>query len=74
MLNFYLLGLIVVFKGQTTLPWWSYIVALIMGKFITVRLLFFKTQKENHLYSHKMCSLSRPSLLHAWAAQSVQPN
>ncbi|KAF9051472.1 oligopeptide transporter [Panaeolus papilionaceus] len=28
-------GLIVVFKGQTTLPWWSYIVALILGAFIT---------------------------------------
>jgi len=29
-------GLIVVFKGQTTLPWWSYIVALLVGAFITV--------------------------------------
>ena len=29
-------GLIVTFKGQTTLPWWSYIVALIFGAFITV--------------------------------------
>ncbi|KAG6841278.1 hypothetical protein C0991_000256 [Blastosporella zonata] len=29
------LGLIVVLKGQTTLPWWSYIVALILGAFIT---------------------------------------
>ncbi|KAG6889143.1 hypothetical protein C0995_003503 [Termitomyces sp. Mi166 len=27
-------GLIVVIKGQTTLPWWSYIIALIMGSFI----------------------------------------
>jgi hypothetical protein len=25
-------------KGQTTLPWWSYIIALILGTFITVRL------------------------------------
>ena len=32
----FFLGLIVVLKGQTTLPWWSYIVALIMGAFITV--------------------------------------
>ena len=30
------LGLIVIFKGQTTLPWWSYIVALLLGAFITV--------------------------------------
>ncbi|KJA25433.1 hypothetical protein HYPSUDRAFT_64638 [Hypholoma sublateritium FD-334 SS-4] len=28
-------GLIVVLKGQTTLPWWSYIVALLLGAFIT---------------------------------------
>ncbi|KAF8182044.1 oligopeptide transporter [Pholiota molesta] len=28
-------GLIVVLKGQTTLPWWSYIVALILGAFVT---------------------------------------
>ncbi|KDR80162.1 hypothetical protein GALMADRAFT_61865 [Galerina marginata CBS 339.88] len=28
-------GLIVVFKGQTTLPWWSYIIALILGAFVT---------------------------------------
>jgi OPT family oligopeptide transporter len=28
-------GLIVVFKGETTLPWWSFIVALIFGTFIT---------------------------------------
>ncbi|KAF9460047.1 oligopeptide transporter [Collybia nuda] len=28
-------GLIVVLKGQTTLPWWSYIIALILGAFIT---------------------------------------
>ncbi|RDB27799.1 Oligopeptide transporter 6 [Hypsizygus marmoreus] len=31
----FLAGLIVVIKGQTTLPWWSYIVALILGAFIT---------------------------------------
>lgn len=31
-------GLIVVFQGQTTLPWWSYIVALLLGAFITVSL------------------------------------
>jgi uncharacterized membrane protein YdcZ (DUF606 family) len=34
------LGLIVVFKGQTTLPWWSYIVALILGAFVTVSFAF----------------------------------
>ncbi|KAI0923949.1 hypothetical protein AcV5_009341 [Taiwanofungus camphoratus] len=28
-------GLIVVLKGQTTLPWWSYIIALLLGAFIT---------------------------------------
>ncbi|KAH9941508.1 oligopeptide transporter [Amylocystis lapponica] len=28
-------GLIVVLKGQTTLPWWSYIVALLLGAFVT---------------------------------------
>ncbi|ESK88505.1 peptide transporter mtd1 [Moniliophthora roreri MCA 2997] len=28
-------GLIVVIKGQTTLPWWSYIIALLVGMFIT---------------------------------------
>ncbi|KAH8093252.1 oligopeptide transporter [Cristinia sonorae] len=28
-------GLIVVLKGETTLPWWAYIVALILGAFIT---------------------------------------
>ncbi|THH32472.1 hypothetical protein EUX98_g1722 [Antrodiella citrinella] len=27
-------GLIVVIKGNTTLPWWSYIVALLLGSFI----------------------------------------
>jgi hypothetical protein len=32
-------GLIVVLKGQTTLPWWSYIIALVLGAFITVRSL-----------------------------------
>ena len=36
----FFLGLIVVFKGQTTLPWWSYIVALIMGAFITVKKIY----------------------------------
>ena len=40
-----LLGLIVVFKGQTTLPWWSYIIALFMGTFITVKLYFFFQKK-----------------------------
>ncbi|KAJ2920656.1 hypothetical protein H1R20_g16438, partial [Candolleomyces eurysporus] len=30
----FLAGLIVVFKGQTTLPWWSYIVALLLGTFV----------------------------------------
>lgn len=29
--DFYGAGLIVVLKGETTLPWWSYIVALISG-------------------------------------------
>ncbi|KAF8348553.1 OPT oligopeptide transporter protein-domain-containing protein [Amanita rubescens] len=28
-------GLVVVIGGQTTLPWWSYIVALILGAFVT---------------------------------------
>ncbi|TFK71695.1 oligopeptide transporter [Pluteus cervinus] len=28
-------GLIVVLKGQTTLPWWSFIVALFLGAFVT---------------------------------------
>ena len=28
------LGLIVVLKGETTLPWWSYIIALILGAFV----------------------------------------
>ncbi|KAF8635447.1 hypothetical protein AX15_000427 [Amanita polypyramis BW_CC] len=28
-------GLIVALRGQTTLPWWSYIIALILGAFIT---------------------------------------
>ncbi|EGO04039.1 hypothetical protein SERLA73DRAFT_102396 [Serpula lacrymans var. lacrymans S7.3] len=28
-------GLIVVFKGQTTLPWWSFLVALVLGAFVT---------------------------------------
>ena len=32
----FLIGLIVVTKGQTTLPWWSYIVALLVGAFVTV--------------------------------------
>ncbi|TBU24794.1 oligopeptide transporter [Dichomitus squalens] len=27
-------GLIVVLKGETTLPWWSYIIALILGAFV----------------------------------------
>ncbi|KAK7022840.1 hypothetical protein VNI00_016921 [Paramarasmius palmivorus] len=31
----FLAGLIVVIRGQTTLPWWSYIIALIVGMFIT---------------------------------------
>jgi len=28
-------GLIVVLKGQATLPWWSYIVALLVGGLVT---------------------------------------
>lgn len=36
MIDTKLSGLIVVLKGQTTLPWWSYLVALILGAFITV--------------------------------------
>lgn len=28
-------GLIVCIKGQTTLPWWSYIIALLLGAFVT---------------------------------------
>ncbi|KAH9840269.1 oligopeptide transporter [Rhodofomes roseus] len=28
-------GLIVVLKGQTTLPWWSYLIALLLGAFVT---------------------------------------
>ncbi|EPT05439.1 hypothetical protein FOMPIDRAFT_1027098 [Fomitopsis schrenkii] len=28
-------GLIVVLKGQTTLPWWSYLISLLLGAFIT---------------------------------------
>ena len=31
------LGLIVCIKGETSLPWWSYIVSLAVGAFITVR-------------------------------------
>ena len=31
-------GLIVVLKGQTMLPWWSYIIALILGSLIAVGL------------------------------------
>ncbi|KAF9269595.1 oligopeptide transporter [Marasmius fiardii PR-910] len=31
----FLAGLVVVIKGQTSLPWWSYIIALIVGMFIT---------------------------------------
>ncbi|TFK71693.1 oligopeptide transporter [Pluteus cervinus] len=27
-------GLVVVVKGQTTLPWWSYIIALLLGAFV----------------------------------------
>ena len=29
------LGLIVIFKGETTLPWWAYIIALLLGGFVT---------------------------------------
>ncbi len=28
-------GLIVIFKGETTLPWWAYIIALLLGGFVT---------------------------------------
>ncbi|KAJ8516828.1 hypothetical protein ONZ45_g5896 [Pleurotus djamor] len=31
----FIAGLVVVIKGDTTLPWWSYIIALILGGFIT---------------------------------------
>ncbi|KAL0578071.1 hypothetical protein V5O48_003933 [Marasmius crinis-equi] len=31
----FLAGLIVCIKGQTSLPWWSYIIALVVGMFIT---------------------------------------
>ncbi|KAK2461189.1 hypothetical protein APHAL10511_006716 [Amanita phalloides] len=31
----FLAGLIVTFRGQTTLPWWSYIIALLIGAFMT---------------------------------------
>ena len=44
LLNIFL-GLIVVLKGQTTLPWWSYIVALLVGVFITVKLYSVKQKK-----------------------------
>jgi OPT oligopeptide transporter protein len=46
------LGLIVVFKGQTTLPWWSYIVALFIGAFITVS---YK-QQRSHSYLYVICA------------------
>ena len=44
LLNIFL-GLIAVLKGQTTLPWWSYIVALLVGVFITVKLYSVKQKK-----------------------------
>ncbi|KAI0373170.1 oligopeptide transporter [Pilatotrama ljubarskyi] len=31
----FLAGLIVVLKGQTTLPWWAYIISLLLGAFVT---------------------------------------
>jgi len=31
-------GLVVVFKGNTTLPWWGYLVALISGTIVAVRM------------------------------------
>ncbi|KAL4067063.1 OPT oligopeptide transporter protein-domain-containing protein [Scleroderma yunnanense] len=34
-INTFISGLIVIFKGQTTLPWYSYIVALLLGSFVT---------------------------------------
>ena len=39
--NAIVLGLIVVFKGQTTLPWYSYIVALLLGCAVLSTLWFF---------------------------------
>ncbi len=36
LLDSFFSGLIVTFKGQTTLPWWSYVIALIFGAFVTV--------------------------------------
>ena len=30
-----ILGLVVVIKGETTLPWWAFIIALILGAIVT---------------------------------------
>jgi len=51
-------GLIVTIKGQTTLPWWSYIIALILGAFITVGYqidlpIFFFSPLTRVIFSHQ---------------------
>lgn len=59
-------GLITVIKGQTTLPWWSYIVALILGAFVTVS-WGISTQKA--FFELIAFSLSQPSYTHVWVTE-----
>lgn len=38
--KYYFTGLAVVIRGQTTVAWWSYIIALILGSVVAVRSFF----------------------------------
>jgi hypothetical protein len=62
-------GLIVVLKGQTTLPWWSYIVALLSGAIVAVGVLRCLLMLQQLT---KPLSLSPLSCLHAWVMASLQ--
>jgi hypothetical protein len=55
LLNYIYIGLIVVFKGQTTLSWGSYIVALFMGAFITVTIFRKAKKKQLFIFLHAIC-------------------
>lgn len=62
-------GLIVVFKGQTTLPWWSYIVALLLGgrEFQT-----YPSQSSQTFLPQLSLHRSLPSFTLAWVTASQQ--
>lgn len=64
-------GLIVVIKGQTTLPWWSYIVALVLGTLVTVRQFYKDSYLDLNL---KLCPQPFSTLLVARLGNGIATN